>query len=415
MKKKLIYLSIATICASQLLTHKDASAIVTGKENPYKSEALKVSGRISSESEAKKYKERLEDLLWDLQAKKNIGYDEPEYKDLYKEYTDKVLAEIEAVNKFNSEQEEIDGKKKTLKNSNSSFGLTYDRFVKVYNSLFYNKQNFERKLKEIGDKNRDLKEFNDYEQYDANTQVNTLENKIKLIVAAFNKKHAAESEILLNKLYLIVGFSDRDTLLKEPKNQRMLNSMIEDLDCAIDEFFKDIGKNRPKNIEPLTRNAETNRKNINKLLYDINMYKFDETKKTHQNKEESIHNIKEESSKKKYDEEYKKLREKAIEKISLKNNDESVAKLDDDEESKQESKQKSKQESKQKSKQESKQKSKQESKQKSKQESKQFSDLKNTNATVKYGARPQFNSNLISNKNNISLYSNGGSVAKLIL
>ncbi|HDH6528838.1 TPA: hypothetical protein PI864_002648 [Staphylococcus aureus] len=271
MKKKLIYLSIATICASQLLTHKDASAIVTGKENPYKSEALKVSGRISSESEAKKYKERLEDLLWDLQAKKNIGYDEPEYKDLYKEYTDKVLAEIEAVNKFNSEQEEIDGKKKTLKNSNSSFGLTYDRFVKVYNSLFYNKQNFERKLKEIGDKNRDLKEFNDYEQYDANTQVNTLENKIKLIVAAFNKKHAAESEILLNKLYLIVGFSDRDTLLKEPKNQRMLNSMIEDLDCAIDEFFKDIGKNRPKNIEPLTRNAETNRKNINKLLYDINM------------------------------------------------------------------------------------------------------------------------------------------------
>ncbi|MCO4365770.1 hypothetical protein [Staphylococcus agnetis] len=48
----------------------------------------------------------------DLQAKKNIGYDEPEYKDLYKEYTDKVLAEIEAVNKFNSEQEEIDGKKR---------------------------------------------------------------------------------------------------------------------------------------------------------------------------------------------------------------------------------------------------------------------------------------------------------------
>ncbi|WP_275087475.1 hypothetical protein [Staphylococcus agnetis] len=42
-------------------------------------------------------------MLHGLQAKKNIGYDEKEYENLYKEYTNKVLAEIEAVNKFNLE------------------------------------------------------------------------------------------------------------------------------------------------------------------------------------------------------------------------------------------------------------------------------------------------------------------------
>lgn len=68
--KKLICLSLTAVCATQLLTYKDASSIVTGEKIPYQSSSLKLNGKLSDEWYAESYKNSLEKLLHDLKAKK---------------------------------------------------------------------------------------------------------------------------------------------------------------------------------------------------------------------------------------------------------------------------------------------------------------------------------------------------------
>ncbi|MCE5154975.1 hypothetical protein KJB58_10940 [Staphylococcus hyicus] len=418
MNKKLICLSLTALCATQLLTYKEANAIVTGEKNQYQSSSLNLKGKISDERYAKSYRDSLGELLHGLQAKKNIGYNEKEYENLYKEYTNKVLAEIEAVNKFNLEQKEINSlKKKNKKIPEGVFGLTYERYISVYNNLKENKVNFENKLKHVSEKHLDLKEFNSFQQYEANKRINTLENKILLIGQAFYDKYNFEVNTLYNKLDLIVGFEKEDRKLREPKNIRILNAMVEDLDHIINEFFTDINKVRPENIEPLTADENNNRKNINKLLNEVEKSKNYSTKKPSQIKEKEVNSIKVEGFKKKYDDEYEAMRKNAIEKINSKNK-KLVANLDYDEEPKK----KDKQRLKRKANQELQQVSGLSNSEKNinytveYEDKKQFNgDIVNkeyntaeySNGSVQYGPRPQFNSNIISKNNNITKYSNG--------
>ncbi|MCO4344346.1 hypothetical protein MTQ94_11255, partial [Staphylococcus agnetis] len=383
MKKRLICLSLTAVCVTQLLAYTDANAIVTGEKNHYQSSSLKLNGEISDKTRAKLYRDSLEDLLYALQYKNNIGYDEKEYKNLYEEYSNKVLAEIEAVNKFNLEQKEIDSlKQENKKLPKGVFGLTYSRYISVYESLKENKAAFENKLKQIGEKYPDLKEFNYSQQEDANKKINTLENKILLVGQAFYKQHSFETNNLYNKLDLIVGFKREDRKIREPKNKRMLDTMIEDLDHIINEFFADINKKRPDNIEPLTADENKNHKNIKKLLNDVEKSKGYSTKKASQ--------IKVQNFVQKYDDVYEAMRKRAIEKINSKDS-KLVVSLDYDEDSKKESKQKVKR--------------------KDNKVSKQVIGLSNIekeiNNTVKYEPDPQFNSNIVNAKNNITEYSNG--------
>ena len=55
---------------------------------------------------------------------------------------------------------------------------------------------------------------------------------------------------------------------RHPQNERLLKERVEDLETIIDEFFNDIGENRPENIAPLTNNEHKNKEMITKLKSD---------------------------------------------------------------------------------------------------------------------------------------------------
>ncbi|NGC94966.1 coagulase, partial [Staphylococcus aureus] len=56
MKKKVLILTLGALCASQLWNSDNASAIVTGEENPYISEALSVKGKKNTSWNLEQYK-----------------------------------------------------------------------------------------------------------------------------------------------------------------------------------------------------------------------------------------------------------------------------------------------------------------------------------------------------------------------
>ncbi len=69
---------------------------------------------------------------------------------------------------------------------------------------------------------------------------------------------------------------------KRATNQRMFNNKKEDLETIIDEFFGEIGQQRPTSIPTLApkEEKETNIKNANKLKSDTEAAKNDEAKRS---------------------------------------------------------------------------------------------------------------------------------------
>ncbi|MBR9442649.1 coagulase, partial [Staphylococcus aureus] len=66
MKNKLLVLSLGALCVSQIWESNRASAVVSGEENPYKSESLKLNGKRSTTitRTVEEYKKSLDDLIW---------------------------------------------------------------------------------------------------------------------------------------------------------------------------------------------------------------------------------------------------------------------------------------------------------------------------------------------------------------
>ena len=85
-------------------------------------------------------------------------------------------------------------------------------------------------------------------------------------------------ESLYNKLDMIVGLDNDEIEERHPQNERLLKERVEDLETIIDEFFNDIGENRPENIAPLTNNEHKNKEMITKLKSDTEAAKSDESK-----------------------------------------------------------------------------------------------------------------------------------------
>ncbi|HDH6533896.1 TPA: hypothetical protein PI908_002304 [Staphylococcus aureus] len=302
-----------------------------------------------------------------------------------------MLSEIEAANKFNLEQKKINLlKRKNKEVPEGIFGLTYDRYISIYKSLEQNKADFENKLKQVGEKHPDLKEFDYSQQEEA--------NKIIMIGRTLTKKVDAVQN-MYNKLDVVVEISYDDRAHNTPRNNRMLEKMKEDLETIIDEFFEEAELARPNYIPILTESNGDNKEIRSKLRKDANDAKSDPRlvdpgvkirAEKAKNVEEYFKTIKGKGSEKKYDDEYEAIRKRAIEKINSNING-SVASLDYDEDSKKESKQKSKR--------------------KADQELQQINNLshieKVINNTVKYEPKPHFNSNIVDTKNNISGYNDG--------
>ncbi|KAB35568.1 hypothetical protein W457_02652, partial [Staphylococcus aureus VET0134R] len=77
MKKKVLILTLGALCASQLWNSDNASAIVTGEANVYKSSSLNVGGYVSSSEQAKRYLDSLDDLIYYNSVNRHAGYEEP--------------------------------------------------------------------------------------------------------------------------------------------------------------------------------------------------------------------------------------------------------------------------------------------------------------------------------------------------
>ncbi|EPD50937.1 hypothetical protein HMPREF1208_01168 [Staphylococcus sp. HGB0015] len=276
MKKKLLVLSASAVLASHFLVGGEAFAIVSGEKNPYQSKALSIMEPSSTLSyTSKQYKENLEDFIHSITISGYEKYDEPEYAQAVKKYKQRFMAEMEAMNFFLKEEKQIEKSKKDRKAlASSTYGLTYQRYISIYNDLKKNKSDFDREIEDIENKNKDLKSFNRKDQYDANIKINELENKILMLGQAFSKTEDVQS--LYTRLDLIVGYKTKEREWRKPINKRMLDQKVEDLETIIDEFFEEIGLARPKDIPVLTETNKNDENLKNKLREDAKKAKDDE-------------------------------------------------------------------------------------------------------------------------------------------
>lgn len=277
MKKKLLVLSASAVLASHFLVGGEASAIVTGEENPYKSKALSMTEPSNTYSfTTEEYKKNLEDLIYKLTIAGYERYEEPEYAAAVKKYKQCFMAEMDAMNQF-LKGEKV---KKALREKNERIpdhviGLTHQRYKAIYDALEENKKDFDREIAELNEKHPDLKTFDLQQQDDAEQTLNDLENQILMLGKTFTKRVDARDN-LYNKLDMSVGYTDKDRKEKKAINKRMLDRKVEDLETIIDEFFEEIDLARPKDIPVLTVENENNHELKNKLREDAQKAKNDE-------------------------------------------------------------------------------------------------------------------------------------------
>ncbi|HBI8841737.1 TPA: von Willebrand factor binding protein Vwb, partial [Staphylococcus aureus] len=170
-------------------------------------------------------------------------------------------------------------------NTNEMLGLTEERYQHIYDKLKSNNEWFMKEIKIIQERYQDLKDFDEKQQHDADVKINELENKVLMLGYTFGNVGGARTN-LYSKLDLILGYEDYERKYKQPTNSRMLNEKMEDLETIIDEFFEEIGKQRPINIPTLAseKEKETNAKNANKLRADTEDAINDENKRCNRSK-----------------------------------------------------------------------------------------------------------------------------------
>ncbi|NFZ68870.1 coagulase, partial [Staphylococcus aureus] len=136
------------------------------------------------------------------------------------------------------------------------------------------------------------------------------------------------------KLDMIVGLSNDEIEERHPQNERLLKERVEDLETIIDEFFNDIGENRPENISPLTNNEYKNKEMITKLKSDTEAAKNDESKRSKRSKRSlNTQNYKSASQEVTAEQkaEYERKAKERKDKFLAKNKDNPVVSLIDDE------------------------------------------------------------------------------------
>ncbi|NJH99325.1 hypothetical protein GLV88_02465 [Staphylococcus hyicus] len=262
MKKKLLVLSASAILASNFILDNNASAVV--KKSDYESEALKIEGTRSQSISLQSYKDNLKNLIYNIGVSDFDGYDEPEYKDAYQKYQGRFLAELDALNQFILEQTNDDLNYYYV-NSKKKLGLTQERYKKVYDALIKNKEDFNHDVSVIESKYKDLQRYNNDDEFFSDLyKLYDLEDKALMSARAFsgpNYKDARYKDArqsLYTKLDLIVGNTSNERKERLPLNKRMFKETHENLETVIDEFYKEIGFERPLTIEPLTEDNKNN-------------------------------------------------------------------------------------------------------------------------------------------------------------
>ncbi|ARJ51331.1 coagulase domain-containing protein [Staphylococcus lutrae] len=274
MRKKLFVLSASAILASHIATTEHASAIVSGEENPYRSKALDIQGHRSTVVYSEEYRKSLERLVDKLTIDNYERYDQPEFKEVVDRYKNKFMAEAEAINLFLKEEKML--KSKNYQAKESIYGLTYHRYIHLYNALESNKNEFLKEIEEIANKKPDLKTFDENEQEKVDEKLNRLENQVLMLGSTFIRQNEAVQN-LYTKLDLIIGYTDGERNAKRPVNQRMVLEKTEDLEAIIDEFFEEIDLSRPMDIPALSKENEKDNKVKQKLRDDAKKAKEDKS------------------------------------------------------------------------------------------------------------------------------------------
>ncbi|PTG20442.1 hypothetical protein BU641_07065 [Staphylococcus chromogenes] len=218
-------------------------------------------GKINPAISLERYQDNLESLINSLSVEDFSGYDQPEYKKAYEKYQKRFLAELDALNKFISEdtREAKNIRKYDSDKVEKKLGLTQERYEKVYQNLKQNREDFDDDVKSVENKNQELKRFNESDQENANKEIVDLENKVLMVAKAFPGQHEARAN-LYNKLDMIMAYEEvkpKEIISKNiPRNNRMLVDLKEDLETIIDEFFAEIDLARPSNIPMLTEDNE---------------------------------------------------------------------------------------------------------------------------------------------------------------
>ncbi|HDP5919746.1 coagulase domain-containing protein [Staphylococcus aureus] len=282
MKKKMITLGTVAIATSLFTWDNKADAIVndnyTGQSQV--KEDSKNSNKISNDS-----------LYWgvfgNLEAQfknalnllKEYQYSEEEYK----EAKDKLMTRIVSENQYllDKKFKEYEAYKAAFPNFKAQNPtlkrLSFDNYdirdlrQGEYNDIRASLKNavetFHKDVSAVQSKQTDLKTFDQQEMDQAKLKINELENKALMLGFAFSKQTDARQD-LYNKLDMILGYSEKERTEKQPKNKRMFEETVKDLETIMDEFFTDIGKQRPSEIPTLTDNNENN-KALAKSLRDL--------------------------------------------------------------------------------------------------------------------------------------------------
>ncbi|QDW99617.1 hypothetical protein DWB91_11030 [Staphylococcus agnetis] len=216
------------------------------------------------------YKDNLGDLIMKQSINPFAGYDYDEYKNAYKKYQQRLLTELDAMNKFFFEEKQIAYHyRHNSQLPDDVYGLTHERYKSVYDTLKKNKLDFEKEVNVIEENNVDLRRFDYKDQSDALKKVYELEDKALMSARAFAfLRYKDDIDNLYNKLDIIVGKTPEERKVRIPTNKRMLDETCENLETIIDEFFKDIGYERPKEIEPLTSENQDNENVLRKVRND---------------------------------------------------------------------------------------------------------------------------------------------------
>ncbi|HHX0170540.1 TPA: coagulase domain-containing protein [Staphylococcus aureus] len=273
MKKKMITLGTVAIATSLFTWGNNADAIVndnyTGKSQV--KENSKDSARILNDDLYWKTIDNLESQFKNaLNLLKEYQYSGEEYK----EARDKLMTRIVNENQYLLDKKfkeyeaykvafpNFKAKDPTLKRLNFSNYDIRDLRQGEYNDIRASLKNavelFHKDIVDLQAKHTDLKTFDQQETDRANLKINELENKALMLGFTFSKQTDARQD-LYNKLVMILGYSEKERTEKQPKNQRMFEETVKDLETIIDEFFTDIGKQRPSEIPALTENDENNK------------------------------------------------------------------------------------------------------------------------------------------------------------
>ncbi len=296
MKKQIISLGALAVASSLFTWDNKADAIVT-KDYSGKSQvnAGSKNGTLIDSRYLNSALYYLEDyIIYAIGLTNKYEYGDNIYKEAKDRLLEKVLREDQyLLERKKSQYEDYKQWYANYKKENPRTDLKMANFhkynleelsMKEYNelqdALKRALDDFHREVKDIKDKNSDLKTFNAAEEDKATKEVYDLVSEIDTLVVSYygDKDYGEHAKELRAKLDLILGDTDNPHKIT---NERIKKEMIDDLNSIIDDFFMETKQNRPKSItkyNPTTHNYKTNsdnKPNFDKLVEEPQAPKVD--------------------------------------------------------------------------------------------------------------------------------------------